>query len=255
MTDDWRIWNQDNAYGDLLYKRATGDLAEMESSKALCKIISPFYENRMKVLDIGCGAGHYLRSLRLRIDEDINYTGVDATEYYVELARKAFGDAARFLRGDIYNLQFKDNSFDIVICNNVILHLPPPPIKPISELIRVSSKYIVIRTVFGERNYIIKELRSSDEEIQGLPIREGNLIDSEGKPLTYNYFNMYTEPYFRDIVADINEIIGMKIVRDDYWNSFNNTAVGGETATKVIGGKQISGNLLLDWRFIVLSKK
>jgi len=66
---------------------------------------------------------------------------------------------------------------------------------------------------------------------------------------------MYTEQYFRDIVADINETIGMKIVRDDYWNSFDNTAVGGKTATNVIGGKQVSGNLLLDWRFIVFSKK
>lgn len=255
MTDNWRIWNQDKAYGDLLYKRATGDLDEMESSKALCKILSPFYENRMKVLDVGCGTGHYLRSLRLQIDENIDYTGVDATEYYVRLARKAFGDASRFLCGDIYNLQVKDNSFDIVICNNLILHLPPPPIKPISELIRVSSKYIVIRTVFGERNYTIKEVRSYDDKIQGLPIREGNLIDQEGKPLAYNYFNMYTEQYFRDIVADINENIGIKIVRDDYWNRFDNTAVGGKTATKVIGGKQVSGNLLLDWRFIVLSKK
>lgn len=255
MTDNWRIWNKDKAYGDLLYKRATGDLDEMESSKALCKILSPFYENRMKVLDVGCGAGHYLRSLRLRIDENMDYTGVDATEYYVELARKAFGNASRFLYGNISNLQFKDNSFDIVICNNLILHLPPPPIKPISELIRVSSKYIVIRTVFGERNYLIKEVRSSDDKIQGLPIREGNLIDQEGKPLVCNYFNMYTEQYFRDIVANINENIGMKIVCDDYWNPFDTTAVAGKTATKVIGGKQVSGNLLLDWRFIVLNKK
>ncbi|MFC1931522.1 class I SAM-dependent methyltransferase [Chloroflexota bacterium] len=126
MTDDWRVWKQDKFYGDLMYKRATGTLDEMESSKALCKILSHFYEKGMKVLDIGCGAGHYLRSLRLRIDENIDYTGVDATEYYVELARKAFGDASRFLCGDIYNLQFKANSFDIVICNNLLLHLPPP---------------------------------------------------------------------------------------------------------------------------------
>ena len=255
MTDNWRIWNKAKDYGDLLYKRAIGDLNEMESSKALCRILSSFYEKRMKVLDVGCGAGHYLRSIRLRIDEDIDYTGVDATEYYVNLARTAFADAARFLRGDIYNLPFEDNSFDIVICNNLILHLPPPPIKPVSELVRTSSKYIVVRTVFAERNYIIKEVRSSYGEKQGLSIRDGNLIDSKGEPLAYNYFNMYTEKYFRDIVADINEKIDMKIVPDDNWSSFDNTAVAGKTATKVISGKQVSGNLLLDWRFLVLSQK
>ncbi|MFC1931521.1 hypothetical protein ACFLXJ_04915 [Chloroflexota bacterium] len=95
----------------------------------------------------------------------------------------------------------------------------------------------------------------NSEEIQGLPAREGNLIDQEGKPLAYNYFNMYTEQYFRDIVADISGNIDMKIIRDDYLNPFDNTVMAWKTATKVMGDKQVSGNLLLDWRFIVLSKK
>lgn len=254
-TNKWRIWDKEKDYGKLLYKRAIGELDEMESSKALCSIISPLYKDRVKVLDVGCGAGHYLRSLRSRIDEDIDYTGVDATEYYVELARTAFGDDTLFLNGDIYELPFDDESFDIVICNNLILHLPPPPTKPISELLRTSSKYVVIRTVFGERNYIIKEVRGASEKTEDLSIKEGKLIDHEGNPVAYNYFNMYSEQYFRDIVTDIDETIDMKVVCDDSWSSFDNTALAGKTATKVIDGKQVSGNLVLDWRFMILRKK
>lgn len=257
MDNNWRVWDKAKSYGDLLYRRAIGKDDEMESSKALSKVISPLYKKGMKVLDVGCGAGHYLRSLQLRLDKDINYTGIDATEYYIELARKAFGNSSHFLCGDIYNLQFKDDSFDIVICNNLILHLPPPPLKPISELVRASSKYIIIRTVFGERNYIIKEVSSSDDELQGFSMKEGTLIDQKGEPLAYGYFNMYTQQYFRDIIADINKDIDIKIICDEGWNCFDNTKMSGttKTATKVINGKQVSGNLLLDWRFIILTKK
>jgi ubiquinone/menaquinone biosynthesis C-methylase UbiE len=44
-----------------------------------------------KVLDVGCAAGHMLRSLVTRLDSDISYTGLDFNPYYLELARKAFG--------------------------------------------------------------------------------------------------------------------------------------------------------------------
>jgi len=254
MENDWRIWNENKKYGELLHERATGNLDEMESSRALCNILSEFYKPHMKILDVGCGAGHYLRSLRFRLDENINYTGIDATEYYIKLAQKAYDENVCFLQGDIYDLPLEDDSFDVVICNNLILHLPPPPTIPISELIRVSSKYIIIRTVFGQRNYIIKEIRSSDDEIEGLPLKEKNLISSDGKPVKFNYFNMYTDKYIRDIVMSINCNSKIKIDSDYDWNQFDNTALGGQTATKVIGGKQVSGNLLLDWGFIIIEK-
>ena len=131
MNDKWKIWERTPAYGDLLYKRASGDEQEMESSKALCKIISRFYSPKMSVLDVGCGAGHYFRSLRERIDPDIDYYGIDATEYYVKLANKAFPNRDTFSVGNIFDLKFDACTFDIVFSSNVILHLPPPPTKAI----------------------------------------------------------------------------------------------------------------------------
>ena len=85
--DKWKSWDYDTAYGDVFYQRAIGELDEMESSKALCQVVSRFYQAGMTLADVGCGAGHYLRSLRARVDEDINYTGIDATPYYIELAQ------------------------------------------------------------------------------------------------------------------------------------------------------------------------
>ena len=70
LRDAWRVWDRWPEYGEVLYRRATGTEDEMESSKALARMLTPFYAPGMKVLDTGCGAGHYLASLRKRLDAD-----------------------------------------------------------------------------------------------------------------------------------------------------------------------------------------
>lgn len=247
---DWKIWEKSPEYGKALYyKSAIGEVDEMESAKALCNIIKPIYKSGISLLDVGCGAGHYLRSLKLRVDKEINYTGLDSTKYFIELAKKAFGNKHKFLVGDIFNLKLKANEFDMVICNNVLLHLPPSPVKAISELIRVSKKYVVIRTIFGERNYVVKEVRDLNKTKS-----QENLYDKNGQPISYNFFNMYTEQYFKDVVSKINKNIKIKIVDDNDFKPFDNRAGGGETATRIINGKQVSGNIILNWKFVILEK-
>ncbi len=155
---------------------------------------------------------------------------------------------------DIFNLQFDENAFDIVTCNNVILHLPPPPIKAISELIRVSKKYIVLRTVFGERNYITKHIYNPDE-VEGSSLPEGDLIKPDGSIDSYSFFNMYTEQYFRNVIYGIDPGVDIQIHIDNEWQFFDNEELGFKTGTKVVDDKQVSGNLILDWRFIILTKE
>ncbi len=253
--DNWRLWLKNPAYGDFLYKRAVEDLEEMESSKALCDIVVKFYSKGMKVLDAGCAAGHYLTSLKKRIDPNIDYTGIDATAYYITLAKKAFPGEQRFFVGDICDIGYGDNSFDLVMCNNVIHHLPPPPLKAIEELIRVSKKYVVIRSVFGERNYIIKEIPFPNE-VENVADKEIDLISSDADIEAYNFFNMYTEQYFRELIQNINPNIEINILPDTSWGIFDNRPASGDaTGTRIMDGKQVSGNLILDWRFITLIKK
>lgn len=246
---DWKIWNTDTTqYGQLLYRRAIGELDEMESAKAACEVLRRIYRPGLTVADVGCGAGHYLRSLRARLDPAVAYTGIDATPAYVDLARQAFPEDAEFLLGDIHALPVEDQAFDIVMNNNVLLHLPPPPRRAIAELIRIARRHVVIRAPFGERNYVIQELRMSDAALAE--------IESDGAPIPagFNYFNLYTEGYYRAVIAAIDPTIAVEIVRDDMWQSFNNTELTTPTGTRVHGDRQVSGNVLLDWRFLVLTK-
>lgn len=251
---NWKVWDRKYIDGAMYYKRATGELEEMESSKALCGLLSKIYRPKMKILDVGCGAGHYLRSFRKRLDENIDYTGIDATKSHIEYAKKAFGSEVNFSQGDIFNLQFENNSFDIVVCNNVLLHLPPPPVKPISELIRVSKKHIIIRLLTASRTYITKGLPRLGET-EGIPAKEKDMIKADGEIPAFTYFNRYSEQYLKEIIEDMGTVNDFKIEPDNSWNAFNNELHGGEGATQVFDGKQISGGIVLNWSFITLSKK
>ena len=84
----WRdSWNTSVEYGVVFYRRATGELPEMESSKALALLLKDRVKQDDHILDVGCGGGHYLRSLRNTVNVSFRYTGVDITASYIDLAK------------------------------------------------------------------------------------------------------------------------------------------------------------------------
>jgi SAM-dependent methyltransferase len=84
-----------------------------------------------RVLDVGCGTADFTE--RLRRDLGVEVTGLDLSPRMVELAR-ARGIAAG--QGDIQALPFGNESFDCVLANRVLYHLPDLD-KGLSEIARV----------------------------------------------------------------------------------------------------------------------
>jgi len=246
------VWDKDKKYGEYFYKMAVGELPNMFSADAVADLVKRVYKKGATVLDVGCGAGHYLRSLRERVDNNINYTGVDFSPSYIKLARQAHKDTAKFFVGSIQNIPFRPKQFDIVMANNVLLHVPPPPVKAFKELLRVSKKHVIVRTVFGERNYVIKEVLTNDDFRINKP--DMALFKSDGTPASFNYFNLYTETYFKDLVKKIAPKAKLTTIKDFSYKKFDNRKTTRNTGTKVVNDMQISGNLLLDWRFIIIEK-
>jgi ubiquinone/menaquinone biosynthesis C-methylase UbiE len=86
----------------------------------------------MRVLDVGTGPGYAAQRAAQR---GAAATGVDTADEMVALARRRSG-AVRFLRADAENLPFEERSFDALVCNFAINHLPRPE-RAIREFARV----------------------------------------------------------------------------------------------------------------------
>ena len=106
------------------------------------------------VLDVGCGEGFTMDRLQ---KEKIgkSYEGIEYEETAVDLAKKLY-PRLTFKQGDIYKLPYKSNSFDLVVCTEVLEHLENPK-KAYRELIRVSRKYILL-TVPNEPFFTIQRI-------------------------------------------------------------------------------------------------
>ena len=93
------------------------------------------------VLDVGCGEGFTLNKLRkVNIGKDL--IGVDTSVTAITLGKKQFPHL-NLKEGSAYKLPFKDNTFDLVLCLEVLEHLEDP-LKAFSEVVRVSKKNCII---------------------------------------------------------------------------------------------------------------
>lgn len=92
------------------------------------------------VFDAGCGEGETLERLAGILPE--RKVGIDLNPESVAFAKQRV-PGAELSEGNLLDLQFPDSSFDLVLCLEVLEHLPDPA-AGLSELVRVSSRDIVI---------------------------------------------------------------------------------------------------------------
>jgi len=86
-----------------------------------------------RVLDIGCGTGLYSKSVALHTRAKV--VGVDVTLSLLRMARRASPANLRFAAADASELPFPAETFDAVIGNAVLHHLPLE--RSLPELIRI----------------------------------------------------------------------------------------------------------------------
>ena len=89
------------------------------------------------MLDVGCGVGHWGRLLAPHLSADAEIIGIDQEQKWVEKSQDArIARKAKYLVGNAYKLPFENNSFDMVTCQTVLMHLQNPQ-EAIQEFIRV----------------------------------------------------------------------------------------------------------------------
>jgi SAM-dependent methyltransferase len=109
----------------------------------------------LKVLEIGCGLGTDGAQFAIA---GAHYTGVDLTGAAVELARRRFelyDLPGKFQTADAENLDFADESFDLVYSHGVLHHTPDTAkaIREIHRVLRPGGRAIVMLYHRNSYNY------------------------------------------------------------------------------------------------------
>lgn len=109
----------------------------------------------LKVLEIGCGLGTDGAQFA---EAGADYTGVDLTDAAVELARKRFelfDLKGKFQTADAENLNFEDNTFDLVYSHGVLHHTPETAqaIREIHRVLRPGGRAVVMLYHRDSYNY------------------------------------------------------------------------------------------------------
>jgi SAM-dependent methyltransferase len=143
----------------------------------------------LRVLEIGCGLGTDGAQFA---KAGADYTGVDLTEAAIELARKRFelfGLPGEFRIADAENLEFPDQSFDVVYSHGVLHHTPDvnAAVQEIHRVLKPGGRAIVMLYHRGSYNYRvgIRVLRragagllKSDAGIKVINVLTGEPVDA-----------------------------------------------------------------------------
>jgi len=95
-------------------------LKDIQASLLVSKLSAELPNKRQKIIELGCGGGHFLRQLKKR-----GYSNLSALDWSNQLTPIFERLGIEFHLSDIEQLDLKD-SFDCVVMNNVIEHLLEP---------------------------------------------------------------------------------------------------------------------------------
>ena len=114
FADRYRELNQDAYHSCFAYSR-----------KRLAVLLDSYLPDQgdgLRLLDVGCGTGHHMASLR---EQGFAVAGVDGSAGMLDQAR-ANNPGTEIRQADVESIPFDDATFDFVLCIEVLRYLPDP---------------------------------------------------------------------------------------------------------------------------------
>lgn len=241
-------------YLNVSIKRSKGELPDMEVAKAYANIISKTKLNNFSILDVGCLTGHFFNTFKKNVKNTFTYSGIDPWKLHIDTAKKIWknDNLTDFKVGWAQKIPHPDKKFDVVVCSNVITHIPEIT-KPIKEMLRVAKKYIIIRTPIHNKSYRIQMVLNS-KWFKFTNVLPENEFDKKGNPRVFEYFDVHSKDYFQSVVKKIKPNAKIKFIKDNFFLTKNitNTNEKKLNRTNVINGMQVTDLLILPHHFVII---
>jgi len=157
----WQLWDVDGMAEALEASWRTGVLESPHRDTVVDLVVRHLDLSQQTVLEVGCGTGLIYERLVPQHLENAKYVGLDVSSAMLKIARCKYS-VAQFVRGDGCALPFANRSFDVVICFEVLGHIPE--VGPlIRELLRVTKRTCLFTIWNSESEAIVDEA----EDIRG----------------------------------------------------------------------------------------
>ncbi len=207
-----------------------------------------------RTLEVGCGTGAMTRALARKKNFSGKVVGIDQSEAFIEAAKRfakedGVGKLVEFNVGDVHDLDFEDESFDVVIAHTLISHVTNPELV-LKDIIRVIRKGGIL--VIFDGDYVSLTFAFPDHELgrrmdnalalatftNPLIMRDlVRILPEMGMEVTYTLANVISEigraSYFKSFVKTYAPLVvsgGLLPKQDvDNWLAMQNTAMNDDT--------------------------
>jgi ubiquinone/menaquinone biosynthesis C-methylase UbiE len=106
-----------------------GDTAEYKALSYERLGLGGYRREKLRILDVGCGAGHDCLDIARLGGTSVSVTGIDTSDHLLEVARsrcRSAGLDVRFEEGSVYQIPFSDESFSVCRSDRLFLYLDRP---------------------------------------------------------------------------------------------------------------------------------
>ncbi len=177
--------------------------------KPVEEFLSEFSNSKsLSLIDLGCGTGRFLELAQNLNFKNKNLTGYDYSQGQLKIVKeKGF----RAIEGELTNIPFEDNSFDIIICIAAHHHLlkKEEQLKSLKEMKRVlkDSGKLLLSNWFPEKKFIEEQIKKKKFEFiskQEVKVTYTD-VSNHLSPITLErYYYLFEEKELIDLCKEAN---------------------------------------------------
>jgi len=132
---------------------------QKERADAIMALVETLPLRNPRILDLGCATGWMTK----RLSELGTAEGLDLSEAAITAARSKY-PGIRFTAGDLYTVPLTDEPVDLVVCQEVIAHVPDQPglVERVAEVIKPGG-YLVITAA---NKLVMERVKDSDRLVK-----------------------------------------------------------------------------------------